>query len=176
MKRTTALSLVTVTNRNFRSITLFKSGIENLLEILKEEEPTKITISDREYEYDSLDELFTKYQGKEIKFLRFMAFYSETVMVTIGRSGVQFFAQKTTTKVLGVLLRVEQFFKIHERPANFVFNPVLYLVVIGGLLYSIWNMYFLKVGLRVAIGIPIVAFTALVFHHNRLGGFSHVSQ
>jgi BioD-like phosphotransacetylase family protein len=51
MKRTTALSLVTVTNRNFRSITLFKSGIENLLEILKEEEPTKITISDREYEY-----------------------------------------------------------------------------------------------------------------------------
>jgi hypothetical protein len=126
------------------------------------------------YEYDSLDELFTKYQGKEIKFLRFMAFYSETVMVTIGRSGVQFFAQKTTTKVLGVLLRVEQFFKIHERPANFVFNPVLYLVVIGGLLYSIWNMYFLKVGLRVAIGIPIVAFTALVFHHNRLGGFSHV--
>lgn len=175
MKRTTQLSLVTVTNRTFRSIILFKSGIEGLLETLKEEAPTSITISDIEYEYESLDEFFAKYQGKDIKFLRFMAFYpDDAVMVTIGRSGLSFFAPKTTTKVLGVLLRVEQFFKIHERPANFVFNPVLYLVIIGGLLYSIWNMQFLRTGLRVVIGIPVVLFAALVFYHNRLGGFSRI--
>jgi hypothetical protein len=174
MKRTTPLSLVTVTNRNFPSIILFKSGIEELLETLKEEEPTSITIADIEYEYESLDEFFTKYQGKEIKFLRFMAFYSETIMVTIGRSGVSFFAPKTTTKVLGVLLRMEQFFKIHERPANFFFSPVLYTVVIGALLFLVWSMNFLNGGIRVAIGILIMALAALFFYHNRLGGFSRI--
>src|SRR5258706_11997731 len=174
MKRTTTLSLVTVTNRSFRSIILFKSGIEGLLEILKEEEPTSITISDIEYDYDSLDEFFTKYQGKEIKFLRFMAFYSETIMVTIGKSGVQFFSPNTTTKVRSVLLQVEQFFKIHERPANFVFNPVLYLAAITGLLFLIWSMSFLRGGIRILIGFPIVAIAGLCFYHNRVGGFSRI--
>jgi hypothetical protein len=104
-----------------------------------------------------------------------MAFYSETIMVTVGRSGVSFFASKTTTEVLGVLLRMEQFFKIHERPStNVFFNPVLYPVAIAGPLFFVWSMNFLKGGIRFAIGIPIFAIAALFFYHNRLGGFSRI--
>ena len=179
MKRKNPLSLAAGTFQRFPSIILFKSGIEELLENLQQEKPTLIKIEDLEYEYDSLDELFTKYQGKELKLLKIFAFYSEdyleNVMVTIGRSGIKFYCRETTPKTLAVQLRVKRFFKTHERQfTGYFFNPFFYFFIVALLILLIAVTLPVPIPQLSLIGAAILFSAFLLFVLNRVGSFSRI--
>lgn len=127
MKRRSRVSLVTVKRKTMPSIYLFKSGIEELDELLNQEEPTSLTFSDDEYQYESLNELFEQYGKKEIRSLDILALYPDSVLVTVARRGVVMHSSHTTPKTLAVFMRLEQFFKVHRRRSlGVLLNPVFF--------------------------------------------------
>src|SRR5712692_4630754 len=100
VKRKSRFVPARVTNRQFHSSYIFRSGLEELLEILEQEQPLTIQISDDEYEYESLAELLDKYNGKEISTITFMATFPDGVHITVSRKSISFHASETTPKTL----------------------------------------------------------------------------
>jgi hypothetical protein len=110
-----------------RTVKIYKNDAAEILEIFKLGGNGKVTISDKEYEYESLEEI-EKQSGAKLKELDFVR-YSPHLRVSLGTSGAYIYSIDTEQS-LADMVRIQELLKSRKRP---VVSKLLHPITLLGL-------------------------------------------